>query len=231
MVNNSPRQNAFRIFTRLVAICAAIVLVYQPVAWAASPASIGQIATKGNAELNGANAVTGATVFSGDRIVSHPDSTASLALTGGSRIVLAGAGAMQVKAEGEELTATLDKGKLGFLSQASAPVVVEAGGTRVTPGKNGGVYVVELDGNKLEVSAYKGGAKVEAANRTVEVPEGKTLLATLEPAQGPPSSAGHSSFAVWAIVALAAAGAITAIVLATTGGKTISPSSLSSPSK
>jgi ferric-dicitrate binding protein FerR (iron transport regulator) len=227
MVNNSPRQNAFRIFTRLVAICAAMLLVYQPVAWAASPASIGQIATKGSAEINGANAVTGATVFSGDKIVSHRNSTAALALTGGGRLVLTGAGAMEVKRDGEHITATLAKGKLGFLSQAKSPVAVDAGGTRTTPGKTGGVYVVALDGNNLEVSAYKGVAKVEAANRTLEVPEGKTLRATLEPGQGPPSSAGFSSVATWTIIALvAAAGAIAAGVVASSGGRiTLSPSS------
>ncbi len=208
-----------------------MLLVYQPAAWPApaGPAVVGEIATKGIAEINGANAVTGASVFSGDRIVSHSNSTATLALKGGSRVVLVGAGAVQIKASEGYLTARLEQGKAAFLSNASAPIVVEAGGTRTVAGKKGGVFLVALNGNQLEVTAHQGDAEVEAGNRTVEVAEGKTLRATLDPSPGAPNSGGGSNFAIIALgTSLALSGSALGLALAnlSTGCKTVSPSTV-----
>lgn len=173
------------ILRQLLAVSACLLLTYQPVAWSATPVAVGQISTNGAAEINGVDAVTGGTVFSGDRIITPRGATASLSLAGGSQLILVGSSSVQVNNAGSQLSAALEHGKLAILSPARAPVVVEAGGIRIVPRKDGSLYAVELTGNSLNVTARRGIVDVEAANRTIALKEGKTLRATLGPPQEP----------------------------------------------
>jgi ferric-dicitrate binding protein FerR (iron transport regulator) len=184
-------RNQSMIVKSWVVICLSILLGFQPVGWAASPVMVGKIVAEGAAQINGSPAPKGTTLFADDRIVTQKDGNASLALTGGGQLILVDSSSVQMKQLGGQLTAALDHGALAVFNRGiAAPIIVQAGGARIRPGKDGAVYAVTLVGEKLEVFAKKGVAEVEAANRTVEVHEGETLEATMAPADPPQTAAG-----------------------------------------
>ncbi len=222
-----------RFLRPLLVLCTSLLLVYQPAVGSATPIAVGQISSKGAAEINGVRAVTGGAVFSGDRIDTDRNSTASVSLTAGRQVILAEASSLRIALTGSQVTGTLGHGEVAVLSPASDATVIEAGGTRIVPGKGGSVYTVELNKNNLNVTASRGTVLVEAADRTVEVPEGKTLEATLDPAQQPtgagtPSATGSNTHLVTALVVGAAALAAATVTLLVrdvrTGCKVVSPS-------
>jgi hypothetical protein len=223
-----------RFLRPLLVLCTSLMLVYQPAVGSATPIAVGQISAKGAAEINGVSAITGGALFSGDRIDTERNSTASLSLTAGRQVILVEASSLRIALTGNQVTGTLGHGEVAVLSPASDPTVIEAGGTRIFPSKDGSVYTVELNKNNLNVTANRGTVLVEAADRTVEVPEGKTLEATLDPAQGSsgsrvPGSAGRSSrlatvLIVGTVVALAAATVTLLVLDLNTGCKVVSPS-------
>ncbi len=230
MTRNRLRQ-AGGILRQCLAMGATILLISQPVAWPASPAPIGQITANGTAAINGASAVTGASVFSGDRIEVSHRSTAALALSRGSRVVFIGPSSAQVKSGNGQLTAVLNQGKVAFRSTPDAPLVVEASGTRTVPKSQGGVFTVALDGKTLEVTALKGSAEVIAANRSAEVPEGKTLRATLRPEPSPdaPIEGAHNNLddvAIYGALGMSGTALGIAAYELTQGCQTVSPASV-----
>jgi len=209
------------------------MLVYQPAVGLATPIAVGQISSKGGADINGVRAVTGGAVFSGDRIDTDRNSTATLSLTAGRQVILVAESSLQIALTGSQLTGTLGHGEVAVLSPASDPTVVEAGGTRIVPGKGGSVYTVKLNKNNLNVTASRGTVLVEAADRTVEVPEGETLEATLDPPQGPSgtgsaSATGTSRHLVTVLVVASGALAVATVTLlirdVSTDCKVVSPS-------
>jgi hypothetical protein len=179
-------------FVKSVVVFLSVFLSLQPGAWASSSSTIvGQISIEGPAQINGASAPRGGTVFVGDQIVTQSGANASLALTGGTQLILIESSSLKMKEIEGQTGALLDRGALAVFSRsAKAPIAVEAGGARIRPGKDGAVYAVTLTGEKLEVFAKTGTTEVEAANRTVEVHEGETLEATMVPADPPQRPAG-----------------------------------------
>jgi ferric-dicitrate binding protein FerR (iron transport regulator) len=181
--------------------------------------------TEGAAEINGARAPKGGTVFVGDHLVTQSGANASLALTGGSQLILIESSSLQMKQLEGQMGASLDRGALAVLSRAATtPVVVEAGGAWIRPGKGGAVYAVTFTGDKLEVFSKTGTTEVEAANRTVEVHEGERLEATMAPAAPAPATpaaapqgpfpAGRTGKIEKVLVIVGVGAAITALVLA-----------------
>jgi hypothetical protein len=216
----------------VLALCASLLLVYQP-AWSA-PVGLGQITTQGAAEVNSVAAVTGATVFSGDRITTEGGSTALLSLTAGRQAILSESSSLRLTRGANDITTVLDQGNAAILSPANDPVVMDVGGTRIVPGRAGSVYAVQLAGNKLTVAASRGSVMVEGVNRTVEVDEGNTLEATLAPAQlgagtGAPTPVIRSRLATVLIIAVIALAATTLALLIrdiNTGCQVVSPTSV-----
>jgi ferric-dicitrate binding protein FerR (iron transport regulator) len=164
-------------------------------------------------------------VFVGDHIVTQSGANASLALTGGSQLILIESSSLQMKEVEGQTSASLDRGALAVLSRtASTPIVVEAAGARIHPGKGGAVYAVTVTGEKLEVFSKTGTTEVEAADRTVEVHEGETLEATMAPAA--PAAAAPGASPQWSapagkrskfeevVIIVGVAAAVTALVLA-----------------
>jgi ferric-dicitrate binding protein FerR (iron transport regulator) len=181
--------------------------------------------TEGAAEINGARAPKGGTVFVGDHLVTQSGANASLALTGGSQLILIESSSLQMKQLEGQMGASLDRGALAVLSRtATTPIVVEAGGAWIRPGKGGAVYAVTFTGDKLEVFSKTGTTEVEAANRTVEVHEGERLEATMAPAAPAPATpaaapqgpfpAGRTGKIEKVLVIVGVGAAITALVLA-----------------
>lgn len=169
----------------ILATMCCVLLVCAPVADTAGTKAMGKMNSKGLAEVNGTAAPAEVTVFAGDLIVTRPDGSAALFLSGGSLMILAGSSSLHLQEAQNQLNPWLKNGVLGVVSRGSVPVVVEAGGTRIRPPADGGIYEVVLNGNTLRVIARKGAIEVEAADRTITVSEGKALEATLTPPQGP----------------------------------------------
>jgi hypothetical protein len=222
-----------RFLRPLLASFTCLMMVYQPVLGSTTPTALGEVSSKGATEINGVSAITGGAVFSGDRIDTERNSTASLSLTAGRQVILVEASSLRIALTGSQVTGTLGHGTVAVLSPANDPTFIEAGGTRIVPGKDGSIYVVELSKDNLNVTASRGTVSVEAADRTVEVPEGKTLEATLDPAQGPTGSGGPAPAASGGhllTVVIVAAGALAAATVTLlvrevrTGCKVVSPS-------
>jgi ferric-dicitrate binding protein FerR (iron transport regulator) len=208
-----------------VVVSLSLLLALQPGPSASSPAIVGQMVTEGAAEVNGAPTAKGGTVFVGDHIVTQTGANATLALTGGSQLILIESSSLQMKEVEGQMGASLDRGALAVLGRtASTPIVVEAAGARIRPGKGGAVYAVTVTGEKLNVFSKTGTTEVEAADRTVEVHEGETLEATMAPAA--PAAAAPGASPQWSapagrtskfekiVVIVGVAAAITALVLA-----------------
>jgi len=230
-------------FKSMVAILCSVLLVFAPVAESANSRAIARLSATGTAQVNGVVAPAGTSIFAGDRIVNADDSNTALSLTGGSRLILTGAGTLDLELSSSQPGAKLDMGRLAVLTRASAPITVEAAGTRITGGGGDAVYAVSVDGNNLQVTASMGRAEVEGAGRTVEVPEGKTLMAKMMPPEprdpqgsaSPGGSGGVSGLFTFKNIMIIAvvAGAATAVALAIrdltkscNGSTTVSPSTV-----
>lgn len=195
----------------LLAMLLVVLLVYAPVAPAASPAVVGKINTKGTAEVNGAPVPAEATVFTGDRISTQKNTASGLSLPGGNQVFLPALTAARISRTGDQVTVALERGALAVVNRSADPVVIEANGVRIqAAGPAGGVYEVAVQGRGLKVMARKGSAVVKATDRTVEVKEGTTMDATVAP--GPTATGGTSSFLTVIGVVGAAAG-ITGLAL------------------
>jgi ferric-dicitrate binding protein FerR (iron transport regulator) len=202
----------------LAALCS-ILLVSLPTAEAGTPRAMGSLDTNGPTRVNGTVVPADTTIFVGDRIETPEDATASLSLTGGSHLTLGASSSLRIKNSSGETALVLDRGSLDILSRARAPIFLDAAGARLYAAKGDAAFAVAVEGNKLEVVARTGTVEAEAADRTVEVGAGKTLEATLAPAQ---SSTGAGSSAKWetVIIVLTAAGVGAAVGLGIRGSKT-----------
>ncbi len=218
-----------------LAIVLMVLLVYVPVAPAASPAVVGKISTKGTAEVNGAAVPAEATVFAGDRISTQKNTASGLSLPGGNQVFLPALTSTRISRTGDQVTVALERGAVAVVNRSADPVVIEANGVLIQAASPaGGVYEVAIQGRGLKVMARKGTAVVKAADRTVEVKEGTTMDATVAP--GPAGSGGTSSFLTIISVVGAAAG-VTGLVLGVQALRrsqpqncvVISPSTISCP--
>jgi hypothetical protein len=231
-MNNPTREKGCGVFRAVAVIGVSLLLIYPPTAWPANSVVLGEISAKGATQINGADAVSGGTVFSGDQIQTERDATAVLSLASGRRAILLQGSSLQVARSGDEITGALGQGEVAVLSPGNDPVVIEAGGTRIVPGKEGSVYAVQLMGKRLNVSARMGSVAVEAPNRTVEVSEGNTLEANLVPAQDaagvrPALTSNHLEIVVLVAAVLLGAAALTLLIREiNTSCKVVSPSSL-----
>ena len=196
----------------LLASCLSLLMVYLPVAPPATSAVVGQMNTRGTAEINGITAPADTTVFAGDRIATRAQTTAVLTLSGGDQVFLPASSTASVERHENRVTLSLERGALAVLNKGRAPVVVAASGARIQPAANAtAIYEVAVHGKTLEVIARRGTALVETAGRSVEVKEGTELEANMAPPQaGGPGVL--SSFETWTIIAAAAAG-VTGLVL------------------
>jgi len=193
---------------------------------------LGKVSIQGTAEVNGRPMPAGATVFSGDRIATRNQASASVALAGGHHVVLPELSAAQLDRTGQQVRVALERGALAVVSRASESVVVHANGLRVQPaGKRGGIYQVAVEKNAVVVFSRQGDAEVHASDRSYLVPAGKVLRFELaENPQGPAGAgASHAlSPGVKAAIVLAVLGGIAAAIaipLALLGDEAASPSS------
>ncbi len=194
-----------------------LLLVTSPALPAEPAAAVGKLTSRGTTEVNGTAMPSEATVFSGDRIATRKDSTVALAFGGGNQVFFPEMTEARVERAGTQTKVRLERGALAVISRSGKIPVVEANGVRIEAGGSApAVFEVALQGAALKVLTRSGTAVVTAANRTVEVPEGKMLDAVATPPQNPPLGAGMgaglSTIQVVALATAVAAG-ITGLVL------------------
>jgi ferric-dicitrate binding protein FerR (iron transport regulator) len=152
-----------------------------------------------------------ATVFDGDRIATRARTALALALPGGDQVLLPENSAARVRRDGKTIRVALERGALAVVDRGAEPLLVEASGVEIEPAESAAAYEVLLKGAAFSVVARKGAARVRAADRTVEVPEGMTLEATA--AQRPAGAGGGLSPLQMAILVASAAAGFTGLAL------------------
>jgi ferric-dicitrate binding protein FerR (iron transport regulator) len=170
---------------------------------------LGQVIVKGQAKVNGIVTPSGANMFIGDQLATGADSVAELALTGGNKILLPGSSVVVLHQEANRTIVKLAEGAIAVLSKSSSPVIIEANGAWIRPAAGAPVVLeIATRGNSLKVLARRGSATVEAANKSLEVPEGKELDATVAASSGQlPDGrpAGRNRLTTWVFIAAVAA--------------------------
>lgn len=176
---------------------------------------LGQISLKGEATINGVNAIGGASMFSGDHVTTQKGATASVSMKSGDELILGELTSVEIVDAGNEIRVLLDGGQLEYLSGPELPIVVRAtSGAQIVPQGRGGVYAVALQGDTLRVTARKGSAKLKSTNGDVEIAEGKTLVAKIgtlslgvqKPPNGSESKGSSGHIVNYVIVAAGVAG-------------------------
>jgi hypothetical protein len=186
--------------------CLSVVLACAPMSSAGTTSAVGQMQTKGTAEINGTPASPESTIFAGDRISTEKDTTVYLALSGGEQVLLPGESKALLRRADSQVTIRLERGALAVVGNASTSVVVEANGARIRASQAGSIFEVAIHDRRLEVFARKGAALVEAADRTVAVPEGKRLDATMSPSAQQGVAPASGSFETFMLLTGVAAG-------------------------
>ena len=207
----------------LMSLLCSLLMAIQPALGAPVSAPIGRVNGKGPIELNGVTAPAGADVYLGNRIATGPKASGNVTLAEGGKLVVGSSTSAEITKNSRGFLVRLDRGVVGAVSENRSPIVVSAGGVTIRPRLASGAYEVELNGNKLEVLARRGGALVEAANRTVAVAPGKLLKANLAP-KTPSSKKKKALIAAITGVAVVGAGVGIALAYPSETCQTVSPS-------
>lgn len=173
-------------FKMNLALVLSLLLAALPVLPAEPSAAVGKMTTRGAAEVNGTTLPNDATVFSGDRLATEKDSAVALSLGAGNQVFFPELTRARLERSGNETKVSLEHGALAVVSRAGTVPVVETSGVRIqTAGSAPAIFEVAISGTKLKVLSRTGITRVIAADRTIELPEGKMLEASVSPA--PPS--------------------------------------------
>ncbi len=166
----------------LLAVVVSLLLVYAGVAPAYPPAAVGTIQAKGRVEVNGVVLPSEGTLYAEDRIVIGKDAAGSLMLAGRDQVFLPELSVAAIRQAGERLRVVLEQGSLAVVSRAERPLQVQALGAQISAAGGAAIFEVAVRGRALEVLSRHGTATVVAADRTIEVPAGMKLEATVAPA-------------------------------------------------
>jgi len=209
----------------MVLICS-LLMAFEP-AFGSPNRAIGTVTGNGEARLNGSVVPNGTVLYTGDRIVTTSGGAASIHLTRGDVLALGSSTAAQVKATDKGFTVLLDSGRVAAAAGKDAPIVVESHGVTIVPKQTNGSYEVALNGSELEVLTHRGTTLAEAANRTVEVPEGRLMRATVD--QGPTPAGKKSKLILVVLIAAGVAAAGLGVALEAPSRRCVSATGLSCP--
>ena len=163
-----------------IALVLSLLLVALPVLPAEPPAAVGKLTTRGVAEVNGTSLPNDATVFSGDRLATQKDSAVALSLGAGNQVFFPELTRARLERSGTETKVLLERGALAVVSRSGGVPMVETSGVRIqTAGASPAIFEVAISGTSLKVLTRTGTTRVISADRTIEVPEGKMLEATV----------------------------------------------------
>jgi hypothetical protein len=182
-------------------------------AMAAGARPLGVVVTADNAHLSGATASIGADVFTGELLETEPNGSLRLKF-GATQLYLNPASNVVLGQEANPLRVILNKGTVGFSSNAASQFEVQTsvGVVRSADGKRAFGEVSIVGPNKILVAAYHGSLVVNGAGTERTITEGNAFNISLspdpepagaDPAPGSPQRAytsGHQALVVTAVV-------------------------------
>jgi hypothetical protein len=210
-----------------LAIVLSFLLLYVPLAPAATSSPAVQMVTNGNAAINGVAAPKLTSVFAGDRIATEKQSVTSLTFPGGDGVVIPELSKAMLGEKDGRIQVNLEDGTLSVMNKSNSPIEIVAGGARIRAAENHpAVFAVTLHGNALHVVTTSGAAFVETANKSGEVPTGMALDATFAPAppqSQPAGSNGMFGTTTWVLIGAAAAAGLGIGIYEATKSSSASP--------
>ena len=216
----------------LMGMLSVVPLTFAPAAPGGAAAIIGAVNGRGTVQVNGVPAPNGTNIYAGNRIATGPGAVAIVALARGGKLAFGGSTSalMIFESARGRLLVKLEGGVVDAVSEAGAPVEVEAGGVRIRAKGGSGAFEVAMAGRSLRVLARRGTVLAAAAKRTLQIAQGKTLKATLA-RPWPAAGAGHLT-AVMIVAGAAGAVGLAAAVHSLSGSSQqscVSPSQMSCP--
>ncbi len=170
---------------------------------AASAAPLGMVVTAENARLDNTAAVRGVDLYPGDQLATEVNGSLRLKL-GASQVYLLALSAATLAQEQNRVRARLERGALGFSTDAAGKLEVEtpAGSLRAAEGQAVYGQVAIISASEVRVNCYEGTLLVKSADgsdRTIAA--GESYEATLAPNAGsdnaPIVGAGHGTRLNW----------------------------------
>jgi hypothetical protein len=181
----------------------------------------GDLSAKGLVTLNGAAAVSGATVLDGGRLKTGRGSTAVVSLGRLGQVELGAESELVLKLEEGRVGGQLRTGRAVVSAPSGVAVAVEtADGMAVSEGKGATVLTVDVSCGNTRVASSRSEAKVMAGNRVEYVAAGQEV-AVGQAAAGQPNRCtrlANPAAAGAAGATALSAGALAALLIAGVGG-------------
>jgi hypothetical protein len=169
-------------------------------ATAASETPLGMVVTADNALVSSENAMRGATVYSGDALVTRENGSLRLAVGPAQVDLLASSTAMLLQNEPRMTLAKVDHGTIDFSTRRPGQLEVGTplGVIRGASGDRIFGRVSVLSSSKIEISAYEGTLLMTAANGEAKaIAAGETYEADANPAPQGISGVGQRQPISW----------------------------------
>ncbi|MGH9712362.1 MAG: hypothetical protein ACRD5M_03585 [Candidatus Acidiferrales bacterium] len=163
---------------------------------AANERPLGMVVQADEAQLGGAKATVGATVYPGDSIATSTGGTMRLKV-GSGQLYLLSSSAATLAENTSAFHAVINRGTVGFSTSATEPFELETPLGIVRPAAGPAYGQVTLTGpREMIVSAYRGDLIVDNNGVLHTIPEGKSFRVTadLDPAPPPNAAAAQGPY-------------------------------------
>jgi hypothetical protein len=183
-------------FREIVAACAASCLLMSPV-WGASVSALGTVVAADHANVSGAGAAVGTTVFAGDKL-STADAGSVQLRTSAARLLLGQSSVATVSEEGGTPQAMLLRGSATFSTANAKAFTLNAATAAIRPKSDEPTVgqVTMLSAKQLLVKCTRGALTITVGDDTRVIAEGDAYRIVLDPSeeeaqdQPPPQGAG-----------------------------------------
>jgi hypothetical protein len=189
-------EDAVRIIARSCLVAFLVVGLLNLPLQAANEKPLGLVVQADQAQLGGARAAVGATVFPGDTLATDPGGTLRLKLGAGQLYLGAASGATLVQHPGT-YRVVVNRGTVGFSSSTAESFELETTLGIVRPAAGPAYGQVTITGpREMIVSAYRGDLVVDYDGEMHTIPEGKSFRVTgdLDPAPPPNAAAAQGPY-------------------------------------
>ena len=189
-------EEAVRIFARSCLVAFLVVSLLNLPVQAANEKPLGMVVQADQAQLGGARAAVGATVYPGDTLGTDAGGTLRLKLGAGQLYLLSASGATLRK----HLSAyhvVVNHGTVGFSSSSAEQIELETTLGIVRPAAGPSYGQVTITGpREMIVSAYRGDLIVDNEGELHTIPEGKSFRVTgdLDPVPPPNAAAAQGPY-------------------------------------
>jgi hypothetical protein len=206
---------------KLTAICLALTVLclYSSVTPAASKDKetepvFGELSARGNVTINGSQAISGLTVFPDSMVSTAEKASATISLGRLGRTELAPNSSIKLGYTGSASSISLDAGRVRVSVPADYRAsVLTKDGSVVADASQPAIFTVDLSNGRTLISTEAGRVEFRAGNEIKSVAAGEELMVG---AAKPTSTAARSRRrALWILLGISIAVAITVIVLTT----------------